>query len=449
MILLHTVVNGWSRKKHRYKNIISTSMMKFQGRQTVNNMLVMTVLIAGAYFASFYTPMLGTGAMMGYQARPVDYAYFYRDDQDIPGEEEVRRLAEDYGVNITSWAEAPMIRLAVDGEYEAETAGPMGTTYEVKYSEQMQSELFLSESSYEALTGESIDLEPGHIAAIMDSTGDGQGVFGGNAGVVTNYITGKKYYVNSDTELRNDVLFGRYVCDDSDFEKMAQGLPDDWRETMVFFNVEDCDETYDFAKALFNAIVDASGPEVEQYDSWDPVVRDREVSETGEYFMDMHAPDYDQRDSSDFRFYWKYMPKFRVLDEADFVRTTAVFLMLFIFIAIVCFAAVYVISFTRCMTIALNNRRVYEDMEKLGASRAYLFGSVRGQVEKVFSVPSVTGTALIYAFYAMIMYFNDGRLTLTELAGMGVCLLVVAAVSLLTWLIYRFTLRKVCSALNI
>ena len=107
------------------------------------------------------------------------------------------------------------------------------------------------------------------------------------------------------------------------------------------------------------------------------------------------------------------------------------------------------IAFTRCMTIALNNRRVYEDMGKLGASKEYLFRSVRGQIAKVFSVPSITGTTLIYAFYAMIMYFNDNRLTITEIAGMGVCLLVVAAVSLLTWLIYRFTLRKVCSALNI
>ncbi len=448
-VLLHTVVNGWSRKKHRYKNIISTSMMKFQGRQTVNNMLVMTVLIAGAYFASFYTPMLGTGAMMGYDSRPVDYAYFYRDDQDIPGEEGVRRLAEDYGVNITFWAEAPMIRLAVDGEYDVESEGPMGATYEVKYSEQMQSKLFLSESSYEALTGESIDLEPGQIAGIMDSTGSGQGIFGGNAGVVTNYITGEKYYVNSDVKLRNDVLFGRYVCDDSDFEKMAQGLPDTWRETMVFFNVENCEESYDFAKALFNAILDASGPEVEQYDAWDPVVREREIRENGEYFMDMYAPDYDQRDSSDFRLYWKYMPQFRVLDKADFVRTTAVFLMLFIFIAVVCFAAVYVIAFTRCMTIALNNRRVYEDMGKLGASKEYLFLSVRGQIAKVFSVPSITGTALIYAFYAMIMYFNDNRLTITEIAGMGVCLLVVAAVSALTWLVYRLALKKVCAALRI
>ena len=43
MILLHTVVNG-GRKRHRYRDIIATSMMKFQGRQTVRNMLVMTLL---------------------------------------------------------------------------------------------------------------------------------------------------------------------------------------------------------------------------------------------------------------------------------------------------------------------------------------------------------------------------------------------------------------------
>ena len=39
MILLHSVVNGW-HKRHKYRDIIATSMMKFQGRQTVRNMLV-------------------------------------------------------------------------------------------------------------------------------------------------------------------------------------------------------------------------------------------------------------------------------------------------------------------------------------------------------------------------------------------------------------------------
>lgn len=449
MILLHTVVNGWRRKKHRYKDMIATSMMKFQGRQTVNNMLVMSLLIAGAYFGSFYVPMLGVGAMMGYDQRPVDYMYFYRADQDVPREAEVRQLAKTYKVNITSWEEAPMIRLAVDLHYSIEKDGPMGVTWEPAYSEMYGSEMFLSESAYRRLTGEALELESGHIAGIMDARGNGQGVFSGDASVLTNYITGERYYVNPDAMLCNDVLFGRYVLDDGDYEKMSRELPTDWQEIMVLFNVENCGESYDFAKALFNLIVDRSGPEVEVFDSWDPVVRDRELKESGSYWMDENNPSYDQRDSSEFRLYWKYMPQFRVLDKVDYVRTTAVFLMLFIFIAIVCFAAVFVIAFTRCMTIALCNRQVYEDMRKLGAPNAYLRSSVKGQVSKVFLVPVLTGTGLICAFYAMIMYFNDNQLTTQELAGMGVCLLVVAVISLLIYVVYRFTLSRVCGALNI
>jgi len=448
-ILLHTVVNGWSRKRNRYQDLIATSMMKFQGRQTVNNMLVMTLLIAGAYFASFYTPMLGVGAMMTIDARPVDYAYHYRADQKIPGEEEVRALAKEYGVTVTSWTEVPMARLAVDGYAHVETEGPMGVTWEEQYRETLCSRLFLSESAYNQLTGETLDLRPGQISGVLNASGDGQGRFGGNATLVTNYITSERFPVTSAESRKNDILFGRFVVDDGDYAAMTAGLPEDWQEKLVFFNVENCGETYDFAKALFNRIVDASGAEVEQYDAWDPVERDICLKEGGEYYLDTYTVRYDQRDSSDFRMFWQYMPQFRVLDRADFVKTTAVFLMLFIFIAIVCFAAVFVIAFTRCMTIALTNAQVYEDMRKLGAPRAYLYASVRGQVSRVFLVPALAGTGLIYAFYGMIMFFNDNRLTTQELAGMAACLGLITAVSVLIYGVYRFTLRRVCRALKI
>ena len=101
------------------------------------------------------------------------------------------------------------------------------------------------------------------------------------------------------------------------------------------------------------------------------------------------------------------------------------------------------------MTIALNNRQVYEDLGKLGASRAYLYASVKNQLSRVFTVPAITGTGVIYAFYAMIMYANDDRLSLNELAGMGACLLLILAISLLMYAVYRLTLRRVCRALEI
>ena len=90
MVMLHTVVHGWRpHRKNPYRNIIARSMMKFQGKQTVNNLLVSTVLIAGAAFAIFYLPMMAVGHIMGVHARPFDYYYHYRMDQTVPGRDEI------------------------------------------------------------------------------------------------------------------------------------------------------------------------------------------------------------------------------------------------------------------------------------------------------------------------------------------------------------------------
>ncbi len=449
MILLHTVSNGWNKRK-KYKDIISVSMMKFQGRQTVRNMLVMTLLIAGAYFGSFYTPMLGTGAIMSFDDRPIDYAYHFRADQNIPKKDEVFKLADKYNVKITSWADVPMARLGVDGEMSVEKETSLGTTWESVYYNLLQSQIFLSKSSYEALTGEDININSGEIAGIMDTSGDGQGVFGGDVTLVTNTITGESWSFKPIEHLCNDILFGRYVVSDEDYQKIITGLPLDWQERMVFFNVENDEQTYDFAKALFNEIVDHSGKEVAVYDSFDPILKQVHEELYGYYFLDeQEPPNYDNRNSSDFRMYWQYMPQFRVLDKADFIKTTAVFLMLFIFISIICFVAVIVIAFTRCITIAISNKKVYDDLRHLGASNNYLNNCARSQVKKVFLVPIITGTSLIYIFYSMIMFFNDNRLTFYEIAGLLVCLVLIAIISFVLYLIYRLTLRKVLNILKI
>ena len=93
--------------------------------------------------------------------------------------------------------------------------------------------------------------------------------------------------------------------------------------------------------ALFNEIVDRSGDDVLQMYAYD-LVSAALAEEAGEVY------DYDRahiaahgfpvieredRDTSEFRNYWLYMPQFRVLDQNDFVTTMAVFLVLFIFIA--------------------------------------------------------------------------------------------------------------------
>ena len=455
ILLLHTVVNGWGGKKKQYRDLISTSMMKFQGRQTVRNMLVMTVLLAGAYFASFYAPMMLSSSGTSVASRPYDYLYHYRCDQDMIGQNDVAQLAQKHNVDITTWVTATGSILGTDGMEHIETESSIGVTYTEEYRELLQSATFLPERAYNAITGQKIDLAPGTCANVLDDDGGSSYLSGGDVTHLTNMVTGKTLDVTPSEPLSYTMLLGCYVLDDRDYEAISAGLTGQWQEDYVLFNVTDVEASFPFAKALFYDIVDHSGPEVEVFDAWDPVARQIAIEETGSYFCDPESLeesgtssiDYDKPDRTEFRTSWKYMPQFKILDETELVKTMAVFLMLFIFIAIVCFAAVIVISFTRCMTIGMTNARVYDDLRHLGALRSYLYRSVKGQVSRVFRVPILVGTILIYAFYTLIMYSNGEPMGITpsEASGMITCLGVIAVVSLLLYLVYRLTLKKVCS----
>lgn len=455
ILLLHTVVNGWGGKKKQYRDLISTSMMKFQGQQTVRNMLVMTVLLAGAYFASFYAPMMLSSSGTSVASRPYDYLYHYRCDQDMIGQNDVAQLAQKHNVDITTWVTATGSILGTDGMEHIETESSIGVTYTEEYRELLQSATFLPERAYNAITGQKIDLAPGTCANVLDDDGGSSYLSGGDVTHLTNMVTGKTLDVTPAEPLSYTMLLGCYVLDDRDYEAISAGLTGQWQEDYVLFNVTDVEASFPFAKALFYDIVDHSGPEVEVFDAWDPVARQIAIEETGSYFCDPESLeesgtssiDYDKPDSTEFRTSWKYMPQFKILDETELVKTMAVFLMLFIFIAIVCFAAVIVISFTRCMTIGMTNARVYDDLRHLGAPRSYLYRSVKGQVSRVFRVPILVGTILIYAFYTLIMYSNGEPMGITpsEASGMITCLGVIAVVSLLLYLVYRLTLKKVCS----
>ena len=238
MILLHTVVNGWRRGSSRYRDLITSSMMKFQGRQTVRTMVVVTVLAAGAYFAAFYIPMLSSGTSSTTEDREFDYLFHYRADQDMPGREEVLHLAEEMGVTVTRYAQQSGAVLAYDGYADVVSEGPLGATYDVVYCEETASDVFLSESAWNILTGDDLDLEPGTAATVYDRNGDSSGA-GNSISLVTNHLTGEQLAVTPAEPLRSTSLLGYRVLDDGDYARITQGLPNEWREVVAVFDVED------------------------------------------------------------------------------------------------------------------------------------------------------------------------------------------------------------------
>lgn len=446
MLMLRIVVRKGS-KRHPYKGIIARNMMKFQGRQTVNNMLVLTVLLAGAAFGIFYIPMMGTNLFMSVKAWEYDYQFRYRQDQDLLGKIDLEGLAKEHGVTVRDFSEVPVINLAIDGE---DYVDDDNNRYHYEYREMLQEADFLSESGYEKITGENISIGKGCFGVVANEN-TASYTISRDVELITNVETGETLSVKFQEELYHEMMASRYyVLNDEDFERISEGLSDEWRETLISFRAEA--DNYGFATALFHEIVDHTGAECETPSYYDRVVKARDEKEKGVYWGDTERAtkiSFGDRGSSDFRLYWKYMPQFRELEMNDFVRSLAVFLMIFLFIAIICMAAAVLIAYTRCLTIAINNKQVFDDLARLGASPQYLFRAVKEQIGKIYLVPTVIGFALMYILYLMIMYANDGRFSQYELAGMSVCLGVVFLLCAIVYAGYRFTRKKVLGILGI
>ena len=455
MFLLHIVVRGFgNHKKHPYKGIISRSMMKFHGKQTVNNMMVIALLVAGGAFALFYIPTLQTSQAMQVKSTPYDYSFHYPIGQPVPGKEEIADLAKDYDLSIKDYKEEATILLGMSTTVERTTDD--GKLYTV-YEEFANEGTFLTASAFEFLTGQKTEVAPGTYKAISNEDETDTYWLTSDADQIINMTTMKKLPVTFDGYLHYSLFSGRsnyYVLNDTDYEKMEVGLGDEWKEHQVLFNI-DGEDNYEFADKLFHVFMDALGEKYAISSNYDRVVKYGRSVNGKSYFLDepKYAADakvdYADCDGSTFRFGWKYMPSFKMLDSTDFVRTTAVYLMLFFFITIICVMAALIICYTRSISIVLNNRYVFEDLKRLGASPAFLTKEVKAQTRKIFFTPSIIGMVAMYFFFSMIMYANDGTISFTEIASLLVCLALLFLLVLIIWIVYNATVRKMKQMLGI
>lgn len=450
MVMLHTVVHGWkSHKKNPYKNIISKSMMKFQGKQTVNNLLVVTVLIAGGCFGIFYLPTNMVSATITYAKRPYDYFYKYRADQNIPDREAIEALGGEYQLTFKDWEECDYITLGMGGETQIEE----GRHYHIEYVPMLEEEKVLSEDAYRVLTGQEVDVKPGTYMNLIDE--EETSFYSNNtAKEFTNMVTREQMDIEFAGFLHCDFLtdeMGCSVLDNDDYARISEGLTDEWKGRMVRFNV-DGEDSYFFANAFYQLFVSSFDEKCEFAIFYDRVqkIRENEAGET--YWGDtdtMTKLDYEKSDSFVFRHYWTYQPSFRILDQNDYLRSMAVMLMMFFFIFIVCLITALVVCYTRCQTIALNNRYIFEDLKKLGAAPAFLRREVRSQCGNVFKTPALVGTTAMYFLFMMILYGNDGRIHLTEWLALLVCLIIIAAIGVVIYGVYRATVKNVEKRLEI
>lgn len=452
MVMLHTVVHGWkSRRKNPYKHIISRSMMKFQGKQTVNNLLVITLLIAGGCFAVFYLPTNGISAMFRYASQPYDYFYSYQADQDVPDKETVEALGREYALTFQDWKECDYVTLGIGGDHDVSEED--GIHFHTEYTPMLSEAKVLSEDAYRTLTGQEVDVAPGTYLH-LENQEESSLYTNESAREFTNMVTREQLDVQFAGYLHYDLLVEDVVCcvlDNEDYARISEGLTDDWRGRYVEFNVDGKD-SYQFANAFYHLFVSSFDETCERPGYYDRVQKIRENEAGIEYWADTDdfvIISYELADSFMFRSFWVYQPNFRILDQNDYLRNMSVMFMMFFFIFIVCMITALVVCYTRCQSIALNNRYIFDDLQKLGASPAFLDQEVRSQCSNVFKVPSLVGMSAMFLLFAMILYVNDGRILRTEWAAMGICLGIMVLIGGVIYAVYRASVKTIKRQLGV
>lgn len=425
-----------------YRKIIPFSMMKFQGRQTVRNMLIVTILIVCSLFACFYPPQLYTAAL-AYKDSPTDYVIPYR--KTAPGitEGEIKALADKHKVIITKYNEYEFVELigsGIDRDWDDE-----GKLIEKQYDEYLYFD-FLSQSQYEEITGSKIDLqENGYYIIIEPNSAEGFWSAYDDLSIVTNPVTGEHLLVNYQGALEYKPLVSnkgnKYVLSDSALEKLSKQLTDENKMVEILFNVKDLEGSYDFSRELYELVLERASEDMAVMKAYDKKGKEIYEQEGREYGYD--EPMRLTSDNTDLMEYWKYYPAMKILVERSYFQNFAVFFLLFVFVAVICLIAVSIVSYTRSVTIGINNKRLFDDLMKLGANRHYILSCIKPQLSKIFFVPGFIGIVLMLGFTFLIFLGNDGIISPAEWWAIRTDLGIICAVIAYFGIIYQLSLSKI------
>lgn len=398
-----------------YKNLISFGMMKFQGISVVRNMLIVTLLIAGSLFAIFFSATNLIQGLGSAASEANDISYRYLGDAEKLTQEQVEKLAEDYQVGIDNYREAEFLRLLGSG-VSRENYDKSGKLIE-EYRKQDYIKNFISADEFERVTGIAVNVQPGMYQYISrEGNNENYWFLPDDLDLVQNPDSGLQKPLSYAGTVEYSSFFyhygqdgnANYILNDEDYAELEKGLSDEMHMTHILFDLSDTGDTYGFSKDLYARYCNSVSDSMKKMSAYD------EYREATDSEYSYSEPVEIEPERLGMEIDWKYAPVFVPIQEKSFVQSYATLLLIFIFVAIVCLVSAGVIGYTRSITVAIKSKSVLMDVKKLGADRTYLNRVLKEQVKKVYVLPTIVAVVLMFVYYTLTLWQNDGTITLNE-----------------------------------
>lgn len=450
LIVLSAV--GYSKKgKHPekyYKNIISTNLMRFTARQTTRNMLCIALLVFVMVGSAFWGVMYYFSAMDGGGEAPYDYSWHYPAKEAQIGKKETEKIAREHKVTLTAYEDLDSLQLVI--RYTGRDMDEQKRYFDAEYEKLAT---FIAASDFERISGRSISLKAGEYQTVTTTD------FQENVWVsvdclneIENPATGERMV----PEFRGTAEFDNlaigsdpfaFLLSDEDYNRFAKDLPDDWKEKHAFFNAECMTDAgdkkfyeYEFADAVIREYIARATELSNHYGLYDSREEELALAAGKEYGyagkIDL-SPDNPQIMDD-----WKYAPFSKIFLQANAMEMVAVFVLLSIYISVISLTAAGIMSYIRSITIAMDNRQLFEDLRRLGTDDAYEEKMIKVQLRKIFAYPVAAGCTVVGLFSLFLTYFNDMRLQAFEVNMLLLEVLLMIFIAGVLYVVYRIAYGK-------
>lgn len=432
------------KKKKFYKNMVSISLMRFSAKTATKNMCVIVLLLFTCLFAAFYgftyTDDRGLDELENRKA----YTMHYPAAESQITRADIYNTAEKHGVTIRDFGESDAANLVIS--YKHTDFNEDTSEYVTAHSDKAKLALFFSASSYEVLTGRSATVSPGSYKTVT-TTDYKENIWNFIDGLyeIANPDTGKTLALVNEGTLEFDSLTSMsdpytYVLNDEDYATMTAGISETWVEHVVSFQVSDLYASIDYAKDLLAQYVSHASSLSNHYGSYD-LWEERLAHAAGEEYSYSGTIDM-SIDNSMLLGEWKYRPNFVILTILNSMPLICVYVMLCLYIFIIAMTAIAIMTYVRSITIATDNKDLFQNLQKLGANSAYQRNILKKQLAKLFQYPGILGCLLSFFFSACMYGFNDGRYTDNEIHILTVMLGINLLVLLFLYGVYRFSKKS-------
>ena len=453
MILLSAVAQSHLKrnKKKYYKNLVSVSLMRFTAKATTRNMCVVVLLLFVCCGSAFYGMQYTLNDFVMDSKTDRTFSMHYPVLEKQIGAREIQDTAEKYKMEVQNYAEADAANLVIS--YECRDFNEEGTKYLNIYKEAAKASLFLPETAFEQIYQTELDLKEGTYQTVCVKNYNG----------AFDFVDGLKSVKNPDTGVSRELQFGgrieydslasmsdpfAYILNDSDYQDLSQGLQDQYREHLIFFDVADIESSYEFAKELLGQYMERttelSNRQLGLWNIWEKKLAE-DAEETYGYDQELDMSPENTTVIQD----WKYAPMFNIIFEQDRMQMISVYVMLCMYICIIALAAIGVMTYVRSISVATDNKGIFESLTKLGADHAYQRMILKKQLAKIFLYPGIVGCGAGFLFSFMMDYTNDGGITAIEIKALGILLLLIAVFCFVLFSVYRVSLKKAGKIVNL